>query len=94
MSDVVGEIFLDTDGRSYQRRIRIIGIRDELTDRGVVGTAKRVWPKIVRTFAWEAEPTVRYTYEVIANAGNPETVGRMGSISEKTLRSRYRQVSH
>lgn len=81
----IGEIFLDEDPRSFQRRIRVTGFKG-----GKSGA--KVWPKIVRTFGYVAKP--KYSYEVIANGGNPETVGRKGTVSAKTLDNRYIQVSH
>jgi hypothetical protein len=87
----IGETFLDLDGRSNERRIRILGFKDDPKTKADEGGLK-FWPKVITTFAWLPKP--KYRYEVIANAGDPRTVGRKGTISRHTLEYRYVKVSH
>lgn len=57
-------------------------------DPGRVVQVKHAYPVM-----FEGE-TRNFTIQVIANEKNPKTVGRRTTVTEKTLTTRYKELSH
>lgn len=84
-----GNQFASMDPRHKGRAVRVVQAL------GLNQSAGAHLQKSVR-MPHAARLTQRRTYfivEVIANPGNPKTVGDQGRISEKTLRERYERMS-